>query len=185
MSSNDTGNGPVPLETFDWLPTEIYTAIGMVIQKYSLLDATLQYTIYSLVGVDEVVGRLAVQEPRASDKMSVIEDLARLKGVTLDADLVKKLKSDLPKAKSLRDGIAHGLFFKHPEKDGQVLIGATAGTWQPPGMVKGKVKRKIRPEAPHIYVDDMANLIATIQAMYESAKELRRSVAEQMLAQQQ
>ena len=65
--------------------------------KHSYLELVLSRICYRLAGVEPVVGRVAVREPRTSDRFAMVEDLALLKGFKFDEKALKLLTRDLPK----------------------------------------------------------------------------------------
>lgn len=179
MPPDDALTASPKLVPMEWLPPDLYAAIGMVVQQHAYLETMLQHTIYDILGLSDVEGRIAVREPRTSERLAMIVDLAALKELVLDADLINKLKSDLPKAASLRDGLAHGMFFEHPET-GEAMIREMHGTWQPPGAARGSVKKRIVPPASHARADNIAQLAAVIHAMVQGCRELRDRVRTQL-----
>ena len=60
------------------VPAMMLREIGRVVVAYANLEYLLSEVIYLLLDVDPKRGRLAVREPRATDRLDVIQDLILL-----------------------------------------------------------------------------------------------------------
>ena len=163
----------------DELSDELCQEIGRVVIKHAFLESVLQHIIYDLVDVDDAIGRLALRDPRTSDKLKLIEELCQYKQIALDTQMLKLLRSDLPKLASLRDTLAHGAFYEDPEHD-RILIRDVRGSWQPPGMVKGKVSKRMHPSGPYIESEAVSDIADVIEVVIQTCRHLRASVREQL-----
>lgn len=179
MSSKERFTASHQLTPKEWLEPELYGAIGLVVSKHAYLETMLQHIIYDLVGVDDVVGRIAIREPRTSERLTLIEELSAYKEITLEQNIVSLLRKDLPKVAALRDNLAHGIFFQHPDT-GETLIRELGGRWQPPGVNKGSVKKRIHPPASKANADKIAEIAAIISAMIAACRKMRDEIRSQI-----
>jgi hypothetical protein len=69
------------------LPSFLLRDIGRIITHHSVLESKLSRIVYTLLGIDPVAGRIAVREPRTTDRLEMIVDLLKLKGISVSADL--------------------------------------------------------------------------------------------------
>jgi hypothetical protein len=83
------------------------------------------------------------------------------------------LREKIQSVTSQRDQIAHGLWVK-PEGGSKVFLRLLKGTWQP--QQKGKVSRRIQPEAPEYDAADAASLVALIKVLNKNLFELRDEI---------
>jgi hypothetical protein len=65
------------------LPSFLLRDIGRIITHHSVLESKLSRIVYTLLGIDPV----AVREPRTTDRLEMIVDLLKLKGISVSADL--------------------------------------------------------------------------------------------------
>lgn len=128
------------------LPTDMMQAIGRVIVEYSFLELQLSRIIYDLLRVNPKAGRLAVSEPRSTQRLETIFDLAELKGLLLKKDQMKRFRDAVETCLVQRDQLAHGVWVRDP-KSNKLMLRLTKGQWQPIKGQRGKTKRLVRPEA--------------------------------------
>lgn len=175
-SSISTSEAKAPLPD---LPDEMLKNLGLVIVKHSITEAILLKLVYRLAGVDDVTGRVAIREPRSVDLWEMALDLAGQRNVSIEQEIITTMRRDLPIAANRRDSLAHGLFFTGDEV-GKILVRETAGTWQPKGMPKGKVKKRILPPAKPISAEMIFDLARLIYSLNEILLEVYRQVVSQL-----
>jgi hypothetical protein len=144
------------------LPASLLRQIGKVIITYAALEAKMSRMIYSLLNVDPIAGRLAVRDPRTTDRLDLISDLLKLADITVKAD-ISAIKIVLTKCARERDALAHGLWFRDPKHPGKLFLRLLGGTWTPPGS-RGKSKRRTRPEAREYSTQDVKDVFELIEA---------------------
>ncbi|MCZ6496530.1 MAG: hypothetical protein O6924_10175 [Alphaproteobacteria bacterium] len=146
------------------LPVAHNREIGRLITQWALLEWKLKQIAYDLLVVEPPVGRLAVNEPRVVDYVTMLEDILRVKKLKIDVDL-KKLKTALSELANHRDRIAHGVWLKRPKTrspDLQII----KGSWQPDPN-KPKVKAVIHPRSVTVRVQDLQILVAKVKTLIE------------------
>jgi len=153
----------VELPTIYKLPKEFVEKIGHVIVAFSYLEYLLSRVIYDLLDVGQKEGRLAVREPRATDRFEIITDLLELRQITVLADIDVIYKS-ITDVQNRRNNIAHGVWLEHPNTK-QIFLRMTKGKWQPDPKKRGKVKKIIHPEGLEYGEPELSQLCVDIDAV--------------------
>lgn len=171
-----TENSPRTLElpSIYKLPKEFIDKIGHVIVAFSYLEYLLSRIIYDLLNVGQKEGRLAVREPRATDRLDIIIDLLNIKEIKVDVDIdaISQLLDDV---QSRRNNIAHGVWLEHPNT-GQIFLRLTRGSWQPDPKIRGKVKKTIHPEGREYGEPELSQLCNDIDGLTEGVIDLAKEV---------
>ena len=146
------------------LPVKHNTESGRIITRWSYLEWQLRQLAYVLLGVNPKEGRLAVREPRVTDYLTMIQDLAELKRLQLRVDW-KQLRRHLEELTNHRDRVAHGIWLKQPGFRVPCLQ-LTKGKWQPePG--KPAIRAKVNPVSVPITVGDLCSIVKSIDSVIQ------------------
>jgi hypothetical protein len=127
------------------LPSCLYREIGRVMAAHAAIEWVLNRIAFQLLRLKPVEGRIAVREPRTTDRLEMITDLLGINKIKVATD-TKTLKAALEKACQERDALAHGIWVID-RKAGKLFLRLSGGKWQPPGVVNKSVKRRIDLEA--------------------------------------
>jgi hypothetical protein len=138
------------------LPAALFREIGRVIVAYAKLEHRLSAMLYVLLGVDPKRGRLAVREPRATDRVEVIRDLIQVGKIDVATDM-KLLADAVDQAQRERDQLAHGIWLHDPVTKATWLR-LTKGSWQPIKGQRGKTKRVVMPQSIRFDVPECREL---------------------------
>lgn len=106
------------------LPDEYCLLVGQFITRWAHLEWRIKSMMYVLLRIDPKLGRLVVQEPRVIDYITMVENVATIKGITVSVDW-KKLRTIFGKIQSWRDWFAHGLWLDTGEPSIQIIKGKT------------------------------------------------------------
>jgi hypothetical protein len=90
------------------LPASLFREIGRAISAHSVLELSLNNIVYDLAGVDSTIGRLAIREPRTSDRIDLIIRMMALRKIATNVDM-KALRKAVEKSTERRDWLAHGV----------------------------------------------------------------------------
>jgi len=160
------------------LPSFLLREIGRIVSRHAILEWKLSRTVYTLLGIDPVCGRVTIREPRTTDRLDMIADLIKIKNISVSADL-PAIRNALDACVSQRDALAHGLWMVDPDYPDRLFLRQTAGNWTPPGKI-GKQKRRIHPQAAEYVLDDAKSLVAlidaTVQAVYDLEEEIKAAL---------
>jgi hypothetical protein len=127
------------------LPSSLYREIGKVMAAHAAVEWALNRITYQILRLKPVEGRIAVREPRTTDRLDMITDLLGINKIKVAMD-TKALRIALEQAYQERDALAHGVWVID-RKAGKLFLRLSGGKWQPPGVFNKSVKRKIDLEA--------------------------------------
>ena len=152
------------------LPVSYSTEIGRIITRWAFLEWRLRRVVNLLLDIGPKEGRLAVRAGRIDDYVTMIEELMKLKGITVQTDMAH-LHSGLTQLEWNRDLLAHSVWVKHPATK-TPMVQVLKGKWVHPS--KPKTKRKVDPQGEPITLQQLrantksiAGAILTIHALYE------------------
>ena len=140
-----------------------------MIVAYAHLEWQLSRMTYSALDVDPVAGRIAVAEPRATDRFPRLRELMLFKGLTTSIDL-DLIAESINTCEAQRNRLAHGTWFKDPD-DGKLLLGVYRGSWRPDPK-EGKTSRAIVPEANPYSLEECRTLTSLIVRTIEALTDL-------------
>jgi|HubBroStandDraft_6_1064221.scaffolds.fasta_scaffold678552_2 hypothetical protein len=126
------------------LPSSLYREIGRVIAAHAAVEWAINRIVFQLLRITPVEGRIAVREPRTTDRLDMIVDLAQINKIEIQVN-TKILKETLEKCYRDRDELAHGVWAIDREV-GKLFLRLSGGKWQLPGTNKS-IKRRIELEA--------------------------------------
>ncbi len=163
------------------LPSILLRQIGRVITLWAVLELSLNQSVYLLLGTDPKSGRIAVREPRATDRIDMISDLAALKSIPIHSTDLTDLRAATEEALNFRDALAHNVWVRNP-RNGDLLLRFTKGSWQPDKGMRGKVSRKVKPEGSKMTAADCRVLAENILGIVDQARMLREEIEERLQA---
>jgi hypothetical protein len=155
------------------LPASLTRAIGRVLVAWAHLEYQIQRTIWMLLGIDERQARVAVRQPRLTERMDMIVDLAGLRGIAVNAEDVKNMKESLTELSRHRDLLAHGLWTQ--DTDGKWCVIRSQGTWKKEFDAPHKNK-SIAPEGIEADAAMINAIFTEIEKRIEDAHKIRRSL---------
>lgn len=159
------------------LPASYTREIGRIITKWSYLENYLQSIIYIMLGVNDIVGRVAIREPRVADKINVIEEIAYLRDFSLNKSTFKDTKKQINDMAFWRNLFAHSTWVHIPSKGW--LVRATTGTLSPEAKAEGFAqKRRITPEGIGIDVEFLKKVVWNIDTIIQNLKEMQIALTE-------
>jgi hypothetical protein len=134
--------------------------IGRVVVNFSQLEYILSQVLYVILQIDRQTGRLAIVEPRATERLRIIWELAQQRGweINLDFDAMYAM---LEKIQKDRNQIVHGNWIFDPIKR-EFLVSVTTGSYVHPGKT-GSLKRRIEPQALPINLVSCRNITEGIK----------------------
>ncbi len=155
------------------LPVAYNTEIGRFVTRWAHLEWLLKETAYTLLQIDPKIGRLSVQEPGVSSYLTMLEDIARLKGVPVSINWAK-LRSILQDMESFRNKLVHGIWVKDPSTKTPVLQ-QVKGSYKPePG--KKSVNAKIKPKGIRVSLKELKNAIKGIDRANQIIHEMKDEI---------
>jgi hypothetical protein len=159
------------------LPTYLTREIGRVIVRWAYFEHCIQEMNWGAMNVTHEVGRIAVREPRATDRLEMLGDLITLRGAEMDWTLHKSIMKRAEPLLAMRDLLAHAIWGQH-EQTKEWVIQKTKGKWPKnlDPLIEGS--RKITPESMPMSADTLKSVVSDIDVLIEDLKRLRASAVE-------
>lgn len=158
------------------LPKEMSAGIGRVITRWSYAEENVQNLLYEMLYVSDAVGRIAIREPRITDRLDMIIDLLAAEEIKLSPELMAEFKSIYEQARQLsffRDLFAHGAWY-YSKQHKSWCVTNTRGQWDSEAKkygVSGKKRifpegRLIDPSVLRDICDELEELIEKIMGLH-------------------
>ena len=157
------------------IPAPYCREIGRIIVRWAYLEDLIQYIVWDLLHLDEAYGRLAVRDPRITDRLNMVRDLAALRKSAIDSKEFKFIYDQAERLATLRDHVAHGIWMKAP--DGEWKIERTRG-FHPKDVSPEKLSRRIEPDALHADLNGLRSIVAGIDALISKIQPIYTRVHE-------
>lgn len=163
------------------LPAPMCREIGRIIVRWAHFESHVQGLVWLMLRLDAPMGRIAVRDPRVSEKLDMILDLAVLRGWKLDLALRKSIRIRSEALSRTRDLLAHGLW-AHIASHNEWRVEDTRGQWSKhPDLARSGApqgSRRIESEAILMTVDGLKEIVAEIALLFADIKKLQESVLE-------
>ena len=167
------------------LPVAYSTEIGRIITRWARLEWELKHIAYTILQVNQAEGRLSIREPRASEYLTMIEDLMQVRGLSISTELkphMKQAKKALEKLGNFRNALAHGIWIKRPETRLPVLQLPSGGLVKLPRTTKKLPKAKIEPRALAIELSGLRAALRDIEELTRFIRAMRDELVVQVYA---
>lgn len=156
------------------LPTGMTREIGRIIVAWAYWEAYAQAMIWEIMGISAPMGRLAVRQPRLSERFELFRDIAALKKISMDEELLSSIISTADRLQSTRDIIAHGTWRK-TLKNGW-FVQKSRGNWEKKYKHIVSGKRSIISEAVPMSQEYMRSITAQIEDAISNTRTFRESL---------
>lgn len=159
------------------LPPDYCQRIGQFITRWAYLEWRLKETMYTLMGTDSKLGRVAIREPRVVSYLSMLEDAADLRAIHVSVNW-KGLKDIMGEIEKWRDRFAHSIWLDVPDAGMptiQVLGGKTVE------KAGGRAtKSRILPQGFRVSLGELDNAIAGLDRAVQLIDDLQKEIAAQV-----
>lgn len=154
--------------------------IGRLIVRYAYVESYLQGIVYLLVGCNQGIGRLAIREPRARDRLELIRDLIAAKGLTQPNADFKALSKAIEDAESMRNLCAHSPWtWSETENAWAVLV--ARGSWSHiPKSDKAQKNKRLFPEGKIIRQEHLTTYVKGMDGIVCELKSLQAKLQAQI-----
>ncbi len=159
------------------LPVSYSTEIGRFITRWAYLEWLLKETAYTLLKMNPKIGRIALQEPRVHDYLTMLEDLAQLRGVTVSFSW-SKLRQAVKPLEAFRNKLVHGVWVKEPSSKYPALR-QVKGSYVPKPGAKS-VDARIKPAAMPVPLGELKNAVAGINRANQIMHEIKDEIEAQL-----
>lgn len=110
------------------IPAPLAREIGRFIVTWAHFEQYVQRVIWIVLNISEADGRIALREPRVTDRLDMIRDLAEIKKKQCDFVLLASMRKRADPLATMRHLLAHGLWAK---EGADWLVTVTRGAWNP------------------------------------------------------
>jgi hypothetical protein len=156
------------------LPAPISREIGRIIVHWAYFEQCVQEMVWEALTLSDAAGRIAVRDPRVTDRLDMLRDIINLCGGSMDQDLWKSIRarSDLMAAK--RHLLVHGIWFRHKTLD-ECHVQLTRGSWPKTHADLVAGSKKVNPESIVMTMPELRSATKEILALVVDLKKLRIS----------
>lgn len=159
-----------PLET---LPPGYSKFLGDVIARWAIVEHVMTSCVRLNVRVPRQVADIAVREPRASDRIDMINELMQVRNITTTVDM-GRLRTDVVVAEGQRNVLAHSVWCILEGTD-QVFLVRSSASWRPPG-IGSRVSRRMVPEAIPWGLTNFQPVFKALSASLDGLDKLQREL---------
>ena len=148
--------------------------IGRVIVRWAYFENRMQSLIYAVAFTGAknrgALGRLAIRETKAGQRVDLLGDVADVQGVELDRLLLKAIRKKAEALSSKRNLLAHGIW-TFAQDDGWV-VRQTRGAWEEDHPERRGRKRSIEPESVPMNVEDVQRIVGELDVLIADVTKL-------------
>jgi hypothetical protein len=155
------------------LPPSFSREIGRIIVKFAYFEQCVQEMVWQALELSEAAGRIAVREPRITDRLDMLRDAIGLLSGGWDEELFKSMRQRANLIAAKRHMLAHGIWYYHPLGEWHVQL--TRGSWPKTEDELVAGSKKIMPESVLITANELRSTTAEIDALIADLKRLRSS----------
>jgi hypothetical protein len=156
------------------LPAPLVREIGRIIVSWAYFEYCVQEMNWQALGISEAAGRIAMREPRVTDRLEMLSSLIELRDGTWDIELYKSILARSRILAAKRDLLAHGIwgYVKHLN---EWHVQLARGSWpnNRSDLIKGS--KKVTPESVPMDSAKLRQATTEIEALSADLKKLRLS----------
>ena len=156
------------------LPGTFFREIGRIIVHWAFFEHCVQEMIWDLMKISEAAGRIAVREPRVTDRLDMMRDILRLRKGHWDDELFKTVRSKANLLAAKRHLVGHGKWIQHP-KDGSWNVELTRGSWPKDANELALQSKKVQPEGVTLELGDLRATTSEILVLFDELNRLKQS----------
>ena len=151
------------------LPLSFSREIGRIIVHWAYFEQCIQEMVWQAMGLSEAVGRIAVREPRVTDRLEILRDIIKLRGGSWDDALYKSILSEANLLAAKRHLVGHGMWFHH-KSAGEWHVQLTRGSWpkNTADLIAGS--KKVTPESVEITLEELRSATTSISVLIGDLK---------------
>lgn len=167
------------LGVFD-LPSSLAREVGRIVVRWSYFENYIQSLAYLLLEVDFGIGRSAIREPRISERLEMISELAYLLDIPVDQDSLDSMKERSETTQKLRDLLVHG-GWTYSAVHQSYAVRLTRGTW--PKIPFDKTtrhgrKKRLKPEFQLVNRQSLLDIRIDIDALISDIQQFQLNLSD-------
>lgn len=160
------------------LPARLSREIGRIIVHWAHFEYLVQDMVWETMKVSNAVGRIAVREPRVTDRLEMLRDLVKVQKGFWDDELFNSIFRRAKLIAARRDLLAHGIWDEIPEPrwpEDVWHLQLTRGSWPKNFRDLVAASKKIDPQLVPITLALLKETTIEIEQMIQDLKKLRSS----------
>jgi hypothetical protein len=156
------------------LPDSLSREIGRILVRLAYFEQCVLEMVWQALNLSEASGRIAVRDPRVTDRLDMLRDVIKERGGSLDEELLKTIRQKVDLIVARRHLLAHGIWFHHKAL-GEWHVQLTRGSWPKTKEELVSGSKKVTPESIVMTVDELRSTTAEIDGLIADLKRLRLS----------
>lgn len=156
------------------LPASYSREIGRIIVRWAYVEHYVQDMVWQMLDLGSAAGRIAVREPRLTDRLEMLCELIELRNGNWDISLYKKILSQAKVLAAKRDLLAHGMWH-HLKAENEWHVQLARGSWPKNFRDLVAKSKRITPESVHVDLDKLRSATNEIVALIDDLKKLADS----------
>lgn len=163
------------------MPAFLSREIGRIIVHWAYFEQCVQEMNWQALKITPAAGRIAVRDPRVTDRLDMLLDIIKERGGALDNELHKSIRARAELIATKRHLLVHGLWFYHKARD-EWHVQLTRGSWprNEAELVSGS--KKVTPESRVLTLDELRSATTEICVLIDDLKKLRASATDAPLS---
>jgi hypothetical protein len=141
--------------------------------RFAYFEKCVLEMVWQALGLSEAAGRIAVREPRITERLNMLRDAVGLRRSAWDEELFKSIRVQADLVAAKRNMLAHGIWYNHPSGEWHVQP-----SWPKTAEELEFKSKKIIPESVTITVAELRSTTAEIDALIDDLERLRSSARE-------
>lgn len=150
----------------DNLPPDVAQELGNIVARWAYVEQLLKQLVFTLVGINDIWGRVVIRTDRADGHITMVEDLLTLSGKRIESDPTPtQFKVSLGKLERTRDMLVHGTWIS--DEQSRLRVISIGGKWNL-GPKQPRVTRRMFPNAPVVTKDSLVEVRTGIEEAIKS-----------------
>lgn len=141
--------------------------------EWARFEYLVQQMAWEALDLHPVEARIALREPRITDRLGMVRDILEQRGATLDKDAFVSIYSRSSDLASQRDLLAHGIWGHHFD---EWHIRRARGPWAKNLHAKVGRSRTINPEMVPMTLTALRKIRTEVQTLADDLSKLRKTV---------
>jgi hypothetical protein len=156
------------------LPPRFVREIGRIVVSWAYFENCIQEMNWQALGISPAAGRTAMREPRASERLEMLNALIELRDGTWDILLYKSILARTKVLEAKRNLVAHGIW-GYVAYANEWHVQLARGTWPKNQSELIKGSKKTNPESVLMSVEKFREATSAIEMLLADLSKLRTS----------
>lgn len=158
------------------LPEPFLTEVGRVIVQWSFFEQLVQSLVRQQIDLSPPEARLALREPRVTERLELLQDLMTLHQGTWNSELYNSIYTRAKRWATRRDLFAHSIWGRN-ETTGTWHIQVVRGKWTKHLEEQFRGHRRVMPAALEITINHLLIANKSIASLIDDIERLKTSAS--------